>query len=275
MKLANLLTESKTKKIITEASANAFQFMGRIDGWNLHELFFYKKADLFNLANDWRLIRLFKMPTMLSPEELEAALADCDRNIRLASLLVDMTNEIKNQLQSLSSNAAAIGVGEKEYAGRQITAQHIADFLESIFITDKANKKRIFELYNKHITGHKWADGTPTYGDSSQDKLKLKSPNELVGRTSIRQGGKDIVFVFTRSGGEPLSEWALEDSVLRFIKEEYPEVRPLLMIRKREWSSIVKKTFLVTVKKASIANNAATNRNWSTIFIKYADWLAD
>lgn len=266
MKLAGLLTESKSK--LKEAISNPFDTIAPIYGWDLEDLL--DRIPSFTIKKDWKKIGLSKMPGSLSSEDLEDALADCDRNIKIATQILELAKKTKEQVKGLSSSAASISSGEKEYEGRQITAQHIADFLESIFITDKDNQKRIFNMYNASVE-KEWRK----YRGEIADELLLKRPTDLIGKARVRQGGKDIVFVFTREGGKPVSQWDLENSVLKLVQDEYPEVRPLLLIRQTSWSAIRKKQHIIAVNKASIASNPAKNKNWKRIFIKYADWLAD
>lgn len=267
MKLAGLLTESKSK--LKEAISNPFDTIAPIYGWDLEDLL--DRISSFTIKKDWKKIGLSKMPGSLSSEDLEDALADCDRNIKIANQILELAKKTKEQVNGLSSSAASISSGEKEYEGRQITAQHIADFLESIFITDKGNQKRIFDMYNASVKKN-WV----RRGDNIADELFLDNPySDLTGTARVRQGGKDIVFIFTRNNGKPVSQWELENSILKLIQDEYPEVRPLLLVRQTSWSAIRKKQHIIGVNKASIASNPAKNKNWKRIFVKYADWLAD
>lgn len=269
IKLASLLAESKIKKNLKESVSDPFESIGRMDTWSLTDLL-NKNPVNFNLSKDWRLIRLSKMPGTLGSEELEDAIADADMNIKIAKSLLELSKKVKDQLNGLTASSRAIAKGEVDYANRQITSQHIADFLESIFITDKANQKRIFDMYNASVE-KEWRK----YRSEVADELLLKRPTDLIGKARVRKGGKDIVFVFTREGGKPVSQWDLENSVLKLVKDDYPEVRPLLLIRQTSWSAIRKKEHIISVNKASIASNPAKNKNWKKIFIKYAEWLAD
>lgn len=269
IKLASILKESKQKKKLTESVSDPFESLGRMDTWALTDLL-NKNTVNFNLSKDWKLIRLSKMPSILSSEQLEDAIADADRNIKIAKSLLELSKKVKDQLNGLTAGAQAIAKGEVDYENRQITSQHIADFLESIFITDKDNRKRIFDMYNASVERN-WRKNQGEIAD----ELLLKRPTDLIGKARVRQGGKDIVFVFTREGGKPVSVWDLEESVLKLVKDDYPEVRELLLIRKTTWSAIRKKEHIIAVNKSSIASNPARNKNWRRIFIKYADWLAD
>ena len=269
MKLAGLLTESAKKKKLSESISNPFEAIGRMDNWALSDLLDRNPAN-FKLSRDWKLIRLSKMPGMLGSEELEDAIADCDRNIKIAKSLLELSKKVKDQLNGLTASSQAIAKGEVDYENRQITAQHIADFLESIFITDKGNQQRIFDMYNASVKKN-WGKRQSEIAD----ELLLKRPTDLIGKARVRQGGKDIVFVFTREGGKPVSQWDLENSVLKLVQDDYPEVRPLLLVRQTTWSAIRKKEHIIAVNKSSIASNPENNRNWKKIFIKYAEWLAD
>lgn len=269
IKLASILKESRQKKNLTESVSDPFESLGRMDTWALTDLL-NKNTVNFNLSKDWKLIRLSKMPSILSSEQLKDAIADADRNIKIAKSLLELSKKVKDQLNGLTPSAQAIAKGEVDYENRQITSQHIADFLESIFITDKGNQQRIFDMYNASVK-KQWGKR----GGGIVDDLLLKRPTDLIGKARVRKGGKDIVFVFTREGGKPVSQWDLENSVLKLVQDDYPEVRPLLLIRQTTWSAIRKKEHIIAVNKSSIASNPAKNRNWKKIFIKYAEWLED
>jgi hypothetical protein len=253
------LRESKKKKSLNEAVD--FSIISRITGWKLKGL---SNFSSFNISKDWDRI-MDSRPTNLSEDELKQALIDCEKNVQYANKLMVLAKLVKKQLQEFSSSASSISAGEKALEGKQITAQHIADFLESIFITDTDNLKKIFDMYNASVKEH--------YPRVSE--LYLKKPSDLNGIPRVRQGGKDIVFLYTRADGGELSEWALNESILELLRREYPEVAPLLWIRQKTWSSIVKKNFIIAVVKSTISSKPAMNKNWKRIFAKYADWLED
>jgi hypothetical protein len=255
------LRESKKKKSLNEAVD--FSIIGRIDGWDLKGLGNFSSFDL-SKPYHWKRI-MGKSPTNLSEEELKQSILDSENNIQYANKLMILAKLVKKQLQNFSSSASSISAGEKALEGKQITAQHIADFLESIFITDTDNLKKIFDMYNASIKKH-----YPRFTD-----LYLKKPTDLNGIPRVRQGGKDIVFLYTRADGGDISEWAINESIFELIRNEYPEVTPLLLVRRKTFSSTVKKNFMITVVKSSIASKPALNKNWKRIFAKYADWLED
>jgi len=255
------LRESKKKKSLNEAAD--FSIIGRIDGWDLKGLSNFSSFDL-SKPYHWKRI-MGKSPTNLSEEELKQSILDSENNIQYANKLMILAKLVKKQLQNFSSSASSISAGEKALEGKQITAQHIADFLESIFITDTDNLKKIFDMYNASIKKH-----YPRFTD-----LYLKKPTDLNGIPRVRQGGKDIVFLYTRADGGDISEWAINESIFELIRNEYPEVTPLLLVRRKTFSSTVKKNFMITVVKSSIASKPALNKNWKRIFAKYADWLED
>ena len=213
----------------------------------------------FDVSRHWRSIGMSKRPDNLSEEEVQDALADCDRNIKAAQTMLDMANKAKEQIQALSDSAAAISAGEKEYENIQLTPQNILDFLKSIFIDDKDNVKAIYEMYNAAVRKR-----NPQYTD-----LILTSPSDLVGRGRVR-GKDDVIFEFKRQSGGQISEWALENSLFEFIKKDYPEVADLLLIQRRTWSASYKKNFTVRVKRSAMSS---INKSWKRIFIKYAEWV--
>jgi hypothetical protein len=256
------LRESKKKKSLNEAVD--FSIIGRIDGWDLKGLGNFSSFDL-SKSYHWKRI-MGKSPTNLSEEELKQSILDSENNIQYANKLMILAKLVKKQLQNFSSSASSISAGEKALEGKQITAQHIADFLESIFITDTANLKKIFDMYNASIKKH--------YPRATE--LYLKKPSDLNGIPKVRQGGKDIVFLYSRSDGKDILQYALNESVFELLRREYPEVAPLLLIRgQTAWSYSVKKNFIVGVVKSTIASKPAMNKNWKRVFAKYADWLED
>jgi hypothetical protein len=253
------LRESKKKKSLNESVD--FSIIDKITRWRLSNLGNFSS---FNISKDWDRI-MDSRPTNLSEDELKQALIDCEKNVQYANKLMVLAKLVKKQLQEFSSNASSISAGEKSLEGKQITAQHIADFLESIFITDTANLKKIFDMYNASVKKH--------YPRISE--LYLKKPSDLNGIPRVRQGGKDIVFLYSRADGGDILEWALNESVIELLRQEYPEVAPLLLIRRKTWSSIAKKNFIIAVVKSTISSKPALNKNWKRIFAKYADWLED
>jgi hypothetical protein len=186
------LRESKKKKSLNEAVD--FSIVRRVTGWDLKGL---SNFSSFKIQYDWRKI-MDERPDNLSEEQLQVALSDADKNIQYAKKLFALAKVVKTQLESFTSDAIAISASEKEYEGRQITPQHIADFLESIFITDKDNLKKIFDMYNAYIKERY----------SRFPDMFLKKPTDLNGIPRVRQGGKDIVFLYTRADGGDLSQWA-------------------------------------------------------------------
>lgn len=256
------LRESKKKKSLNEAVD--FSIIGRIDGWDLKGLGNFSSFDL-SKPYHWKRI-MGKSPTNLSEEELKQSILDSENSIQYANKLIMLAKLVKKQLQNFSSSASSISAGEKALEGKQITVQHIADFLESIFITDTANLKKIFDMYNASIKKH--------YPRATE--LYLKKPSDLNGIPKVRQGGKDIVFLYSRSDGKDILQDALNESVFELLRREYPEVAPLLLIRgQTSWSYSVKKNFIVGVVKSTIASKPAMNKNWKRVFAKYADWLED
>jgi hypothetical protein len=261
------LRESKKKKSLNESVD--FSIIGRINGWDLKDLGNFSSFDL-SKPYHWKRI-MGKSPTTLSEEELKQAILDSENNIQYANKLMMLAKLVKKQLQNFSSSASSISAGEKSLEGKQITAQHIADFLESIFITDTANLKKIFDMYNASVKKN--------YKATS--KLLLKKPSDLNGIPRVRQGGKDIVFLYSRADGEGLSEDALNDSIFELLRKNYPEVSPLLTIRNKMSTSGrgqivgVKKNYTISVLKTTISSKPALNKNWKRIFAKYADWLED
>ena len=258
MKLAGLLTESKSK--LKEAISEPFQTISPVITWDLEELL--KNPEFFDISKDYYSIGLKKRPSVLSSEDLEDALADCDRNIKMAKTILQLAKKTKDQIQGLSSGAAAISAGEKDYENIQITPQNVLDFLKSIFIDDKDNVKEIYKMYNEVVRKK-----MPAYKD-----LILTSPSDLVGRGRVR-GKDDVIFEFRRQSGGQISERALENSLFEFIKKDYPEVAELLLIQRRTWSASYKKNFTVRVKRSAMASAPAINRSWKRIFIKYAEWV--
>jgi hypothetical protein len=252
-----------TKKSLNEVKG--FSIIDRIDQWELSGI---NRLSDFNISKDWARI-MEKRPSSLSEEELQLAIRDCESNIEYANTLITISNNIKDQLQGYTSSASSISAGEKFLSGKQITSQHIADFLESIFITDKGNLKKIFDMYNASVKKQYSKDRISNFD------LLLKKPSDLNGIPRIRQGGKDIVFLYTRADGGNLSEWAINDSIFKLLGEEYPEVAPLLMIRNRGYYSSIKKNFTISVVKSTISSRPATNKSWTRIFAKYAEWLQD
>jgi hypothetical protein len=253
------LRESTKKKSLNEAVD--FSIIDKITRWRLSNLGNFSS---FNISKDWDRI-MDSRPTNLSEDELKQALIDCEKNVQYANKLMVLAKLVKKQLQEFSSNASSISAGEKALEGKQITAQHIADFLESIFITDTANLKKIFDMYNAYIK-----ERYNRFPD-----MFLKKPTDLNGIPRVRQGGKDIVFLYTRADGGDLSQWAIENSIFKLLQQEYPEVAPLLLVRQKTWSSVVKKNFTIAVVKSTLSSKPALNRSWKRIFAKYADWLED
>jgi len=258
MKLAGLLTESKSK--LKEAISEPFQTISPVNTWDLEELL--KNPEFFDISKDYYSIGLKKRPGTLSSEDLEDALADCDKNIKMANTILQLTKMTKEQIKGLSSGAATISAGEKEYENIQLTPQNILDFLKSIFIDDKDNVKEIYKMYNEVVRKK-----MPGYKD-----LILTSPSDLIGRGRIK-GKDDVIFEFRRQSGGDISEWALENSLFEFVKKDYPEVADLLLIQKKTWSARYKKNFTVRVKRSAMASAPAINRSWKRIFIKYAEWV--
>jgi len=255
MKLAGLLTESKSK--LKESISEPFETIKQIHEWYLDEIL--KNPASFDISKDYYAMGLKKRPSVLSSEDLEDALADCDRNIKLANTILQLAKKAKDQMKGLSSAAATISAGEKEYENIKLTPQNILDFLKSIFIDDKDNVKEIYEMYNAYVKKQ-----MPKYTD-----LILTSPSDLVGRGRVR-GKDDVIFEFKRQSGGQISQWALENSLFEFIKKDYPEVADLLLIQRRTWSAVYKKNFTVRVKRSAMSS---INKSWKRIFIKYAEWV--
>jgi len=260
MKLAGLLTETKSK--LKEAISKPFETIAPINTWEMDD--FVKNPSSFDISKHYRFIGLKKRPSVLSSEDLEDALADCDRNIKLANTILQLAKKAKDQMKGLSSAAATISAGEKDYENIKLTPQNILDFLKSIFIDDKDNVKAIYEMYNAAVRKR-----NPQYTD-----LILTSPSDLVGRGRVR-GKDDVIFEFKRQSGGQISEWALENSLFEFIKKDYPEVADLLLIQRRTWSASYKKNFTVRVKRSAMSSGPAINRAWRRIFIKYAEWIPE
>lgn len=263
MKLAGLLTESKTK--LKEAISKPFETISKIHNWNLDVIL--TNPPQFDISKDYYLMGFKRRPSTLSSEDLEDAIADCDRNIKLATTILSIAKKAKEQIEGLSSDASAISAGEKEYEGVQITPQNVLDFLKSIIIDDKDNTKRIYQMYNDFVKGHY---------DNAKDirELTLTSPSDLVGRGRVR-GKDDVIFELKRQSGGELSEWAIENSILKFFKEEYPEIRDLLLIQTKTWSATHKKYFTIRVRRSAMSSAPAINRSWKRIFIKYAEWIPE
>lgn len=255
IKLAGLLTETKSK--LKESISEPFETIAPINTWEMDS--FIKKPSSFDISKHYRFIGLRKRPSVLSSEDLEDALADCDRNIKLANTILQLAKKAKDQVQGLSSGAADISAGEKEYENIKLTPQNILDFLKSIFIDDKDNVKEIYQMYNAFVKKK-----MPQYTD-----LILTSPSDLVGRGRVR-GKDDVIFEFKRQSGGQISEWALENSLFEFIKKDYPEVADLLLIQRTTWSASYKKNFTVRVKRSAMSS---INKSWKRIFIKYAEWV--
>lgn len=260
MKLIKLLQEKAVKQKLKEFNDKT-RLIGRISEWELKNI---GNPAYFDIHRHWRSMWMAKQPDNLSEEELPKAIAECDENIKYAEKLLQLAKKAKTQIQGLTATAAQISAGEKEYAGRQITPQHVLDFLESILVTDKGNKQEIYELYNAYIEKNY----------PNEDDLFLTSPDDLVVRGRIKNQN-DVLFEYKRQSGGQLSEGALYSSVFKFVKENYPEVAEHLLIRTTTWSHMFKKNFIIRVRRSSMTSRPALNRSWRRIFIKYADWLAD
>lgn len=261
MKLLTLLQEKIEKKRLREFALDKDRLIGQLKDWELKNI---GNPAYFDIHKHWRSMWMAKQPDTLSEEELPQAIAECDKNIKYAERLLLLAKKAKDQVQALTTTAAQISAGEKEYAGRQITPKHVLDFLESIFVTDQSNKEEIYELYNAYIEKNY----------SNEPDLILTSPDDLVVRGRIKNQN-DILFEYKRQLGGELSESALYNSVLKFVKENYPEVAEHLLIRSTAWSHTIKKNFIIRVRRSSVISKPALNRSWRRIFIKYADWLAD
>lgn len=260
MKLITILKEATAKKSLKEVN-DQNRMIGNIFDWNIRGIgnFAY-----FNIKKHWREMLMDKRPDNLSEEELAQAIEECDKNIKFAQDLLDLAQKTKRQVENLADSAFQISAGEKEYAGRQITPQHVLDFLESILVTDKDNKQEIYELYNRFVQRE-----YPNEAD-----LPLDSPEDLVVRSRIK-GRDDVMFEYKRQSGKVLSENAIYNSILKFVRKNYPEVAEHLLIRTTAWSYTFKKNFIIRVRRSSMTSRPALNRSWRRIFIKYADWLAD
>lgn len=261
MKLAGLLTES-TKKKITE-SVDDFVITSPIELWDFEQI---GPPNLFKISEDYFLIGMEDDPKMLSDKEINDALADCDKNMQRVKMMAEMVKKAKEQLQTYIDSAKKISAGEKEYANRQITPKHVLDFLESIFITDTDNAKKIYNMYNGYIKTE-----MGKYKNIDINDYLLKSPSDLVGRGRIK-GKDDVRFEFKRQSGGLISENAFFSSVIKFVKQNYPEVAEHLILPP---GSLYKKNFTIRVKRSSMASAPARNRAWQRIFIKYAEWLED
>lgn len=258
MKLAGLLTETKSK--LKESISKPFETISAIHTWYFDEIL--KSPSSFDISKHYRAIGLKKRPSVLSSEDLEDALADCDRNIKLATTILDIAKKAKDQMKGLSSAAATISAGEKDYETIQLTPQNILDFLKSILVDDKDNAKEIYEMYNAFINNkYKNADDL--------QELLLSSPSDLIGRGRVK-GKDDVIFEYKRQSGGLISENGLYESVLKFVGKNYPEVKDLLLIRS---GASFKKYFTIRVKRSAMASGAAINRSWRRIFIKYAEWV--
>lgn len=257
MKLITILKEATTKKHLKEFN-DQNRIIGDIFDWNIRGIgnFAY-----FSIKKHWREMLMGKRPDNLSEEELAQAIEECDKNIKFAQDLLDLSQKTKRQVENLADSASQISAGEKEYAGRQITPQHILDFLESILVTDEDNKQEMYELYNRYIKREY----------PNEVELPLESPEDLVVRGRIK-GRDEVIFEYKRQSGKILSESAMYNSILKFVRNNYPEVAEYLLIRS---GSAFKKYFTLRVRRSSMTSRPALNRSWRRIFIKYADWLAD
>lgn len=248
MKLAGLFTENKLNELNSNVDSVTDLFQ-----WEWYGLFNKQKS--FNIVKNYNMVGMRKNPTLLTFEDLEQVLADCDDNINKATTVLAMANKVKQQIEDLSDMAKDISAGELQYKNTKLTAQDVLNFLKSIFIDDKTNLKEIYERYNATI--RKELPG--------QSEYLLSSKDDLVGRGILSRNKSDISFEFKRKSGGKLIYAAIQNSLFKFLEKNYPEVADTMYIYLLKFAPLDKKVFVIKVKKT-------TKKIWRRIFTKYARW---